>query len=325
MFPGFETFDLQVPAQSSAAQNSAARNSAARRSPTTIHGVIGGSGPPLLLLHGFPQSHVLWHRLAPLLAEDYTVVATDLRGYGDSGRPVSADEPGTPRSERHAESSFRAMAADQVAVLAELGFDRFAVVGHDRGARVTHRLALDHPDAVSRLALLDIMPTAHVYAHLDRKLATAYYHWFFFIQPFDLPERLIAGDPRGFLHSILGGWGSSGLQVHDPAALAEYERIWADPAARHAQLEDYRAGASIDLAHDAESERAGRRITAPCLVLWGANGMVGNGPDHPLDVWRTRASDPALVTGEAIADAGHFFVDEQPDATFAALTPFLKG
>ncbi|MDT7699740.1 MAG: haloacetate dehalogenase [Pseudonocardiales bacterium] len=309
MFPGFETFDLQVPTATS---------------PVRIHGVRGGSGPPLLLLHGFPQSHVLWHRLAPLLAEEHTVVATDLRGYGDSDRRVSADGPDTPGSERHAESSFRAMAADQVAVMAELGFDEFAVVGHDRGARVTHRLALDHPDAVTRLALLDIMPTEYVYSHVDRRLATAYYHWFLFIQPFDLPERLLAGDPGAYLHSLLGGWGS-GLDAHAPAAVAEYERVFADPDARHAMLEDYRAGASIDLAHDAESERAGRRIAAPCLVLWGGRGVVGNSRDHPLEVWRSRAADPSLVTGEPIAEAGHFFVDERPEETLAALAPFLKG
>jgi haloacetate dehalogenase len=217
------------------------------------------------------------------------------------------------------------MAADQVAVMAALGFDRFAVVGHDRGARVTHRLALDHPDAVTRLALLDIMPTEYVYSHVDRRLATAYYHWFLFIQPADLPERLLAGDPLAYLHSVLGGWGSSGLDAHDPAAVAEYERVFTDPHARHAMLEDYRAAASIDLAHDAASERAGRRIAAPCLVLWGDRGLVGNSQDPPLDVWRSRAADPSLVTGEAIRGAGHFFVDERPVETLAALAPFLKG
>lgn len=281
-----------------------------------IHAVRGGDGPPVLLLHGFPQSHVLWHRIAPALARTHTVVAADLRGYGDSGRPAAGVD--------HAGYSFRAMAADQVALMAELGFERFAVVGHDRGARVTHRMALDHPDRVERLALLDVLPTAHVYAHVDRALATAYYHWFFLIQPADLPERLIAGDPRLFLHRCLGGWGS-GLDAHAPAALAEYERVFADPAARHAMIEDYRAGASIDLEHDAASTAAGRRIAAPCLVLWGERGVVARHPTSPLEVWRALAADPSRVTGGPIPDAGHFLAEENHDATLAALRAFLTA
>nr|WP_275404280.1 alpha/beta hydrolase [Pseudonocardia acidicola] len=263
-----------------------------------------------MLLHGFPQTHAMWHRIAPELARDHTVVATDLRGYADSSRPASGDD--------HAGYSFRAMAADQVAVMAELGCDRFAVVGHDRGARVTHRLALDHPDAVDRLAVLDILPTAHVYSHVDRRLATAYYHWFFFIQPFDLPERLIAGDPIRYLHSLLGGWGS-GLAAHAPEALAEYERCFGDPDTRHAMLEDYRAGASIDLEHDAADERVG----APLLVLWGGASVVGTGSADPLAVWRERAARPGLVRGGAIDGAGHFLVEERHDLTLAALRGFL--
>jgi haloacetate dehalogenase len=265
-------------------------------------------------VHGFPQNHVMWHRIAPALARDHTVVATDLRGYGDSGRP--------PAGQDHAGYSFRAMAADQVALMAHFGFDRFAVVGHDRGARVTHRMALDHPEVVERLALLDILPTAYVYSHVDRRLATAYYHWFFFIQPFDVPERLIAADPTWYLHRLLGGWGR-GFDAHEPAALAEYERCFGDPGVRHAMLEDYRAGASIDLDHDAASAASGVRIGAPVLVLWGEVSVVGGGADNPLDVWRPLAADPALVTGGPVADAGHFLVDERPEPTLAALEGFL--
>lgn len=281
-----------------------------------IHGVRGGGGPPVLLLHGFPQSHVMWHRIAAELAREHTVVAADLRGYGDSGRPEAGPD--------HAGYSFRAMAGDQVALMEALGFDRFAVVGHDRGARVTHRIALDHPDRVERLALLDILPTAYVYDHVDRALATAYYHWFFLIQPADLPERLIGGDPIFYLHRSLGSWGS-GLDAHSPEALRAYEHVFADEAARHAMIEDYRAGASIDLEHDAASAAAEQRIAAPCLVLWGERGVVGRNPTSPLDVWRTLAADPALVDGHAVADAGHFLAEENHADTLAALHAFLAG
>ena len=281
-----------------------------------IHGVRGGAGPPVLLLHGFPQTHVMWHRIAPVLARDHAVVAADLRGYGDSGRPPAGDD--------HAGYAFRAMAADQVGLMAALGHERFAVVGHDRGARVTHRMALDHPERVTRLALLDILPTAYVYANVDRAFATAYYHWFFLIQPADLPERLIGGDPTYYLHHSLSSWGS-GLDSHAPEALRAYERTFADPAARHAMIEDYRAGASVDLDHDAESAAAGRRITAPCLVLWGERSVVGGNATSPLDVWRDLAADPAAVDGHAVAGAGHFLAEENHDDTLAALRGFLAG
>jgi haloacetate dehalogenase len=279
-----------------------------------IHGVRGGEGPPVLLLHGFPQSHVMWHRIAPELARNHTVVATDLRGYGDSGRPEAGDD--------HAGYAFRAMAADQVAVMAALGFDRFTVLGHDRGARVTHRLALDHPDRVERLALLDILPTAYVFANVDREFAMAYYHWFFLSQPADLPERLIGGDPIYYLHRSLGSWGS-GIDAHEPEALRAYERVFADPDARHAMIEDYRAAASIDLEHDAASTAAGQRIAAPCLVLWGERSTVGKNRTSPLDVWRPFADDPSLVDGTAIPRAGHFLAEENHAATLAELQGFL--
>jgi len=276
----------------------------------TINAVHGGSGPPVLLLHGFPQTHAMWHEVAPELARDHTVVAPDLRGYGDSSRPPEGDD--------HGGYSFRSMAADQVAVMRSLGHERFAVVGHDRGARVAHRMTLDHPEVVTRLAVLDIVPTLHVYEHVDKALATAYYHWFFFIQPAPLPERLIDGDPIGYLHALLGGWGS-GLSVFAPEALAEYERCFADADARHAMLEDYRAGASIDLEHDRAD--VDRKVEVPTLVVWGENGVVGRRPENPLDVWRERASD---VRGTAV-DAGHFLVEERPTETLDLLAGFLAA
>ena len=292
LFPGFDVVDLPLPGSS-------------------VHAVTGGEGPPLVLLHGYPQTHAMWSSIAPQLARDHTLVVPDLRGYGDSGKPADG--------EGHAGHSFRAMAADVAALMAHLGHDAYAVVGHDRGARVTHRLALDHADRVTRAAVLDVLPTAHVYGHVDRRLATAYYHWFFYLQPAPVPENLIAGDPIGYLHSLLGGWGSAALEAYSPAQLAEYERCFADPATRHAMLEDYRAGASVDLEHDAADAAAGRRITCPLLVLWGSRGVVGTGPDDVLAVWRGCADD---VRGEAV-DAGHFLVDERPAETLAALRAFL--
>ena len=274
----------------------------------TINAVHSGTGPPLLLLHGFPQTSAMWHRVAPALAQQHTVVAADLRGYGDSSRPPSGDD--------HAGYSFRAMAADQVALMRTLGHDRFAVVGHDRGARVAHRMALDEPAAVTRLAVIDILPTLHVYTHVDRQLATAYYHWFFFIQPYDLPERLIAGDPIGYLHRLLGAWGGR-LEVFEPEARAEYERAFADPDARHAMLEDYRAAATVDLEHDRAD--AGRRVEVPLLALWGTRGVVGRGQANPVAVWREYAAD---VHGVGL-DAGHFLVEDRPEESVATLRRFL--
>ena len=272
-----------------------------------INVVHGGSGMPVLLLHGFPQTHAMWHAVAPRLAERYHVVVTDLRGYGDSAKPPGGGD--------HADYSFRAMATDQIEVMRALGHERFMLVGHDRGARVGHRLALDHPEAVERMALLDIVPTSYVYAHTDRRLATLYFHWFFLIQPEPMPERLIGGDPLFVLHRFLSSF-SGGLEGYEPEALAEYERCFADPAAIHAMCEDYRAGASIDLEHD-EADR-NRQIECPVLVLWGSRGVVG-ALYQPLDVWRSFAAD---VRGEAI-DAGHFLVEERPDDAFALLSSFL--
>jgi haloacetate dehalogenase len=273
---------------------------------------LGGSGPPLLLLHGYPQTHVMWHRVAPYLAERFTVAAADLRGYGDSAKPAS--DPA------HAAYSKRAMARDQVEVMSSLGFERFAVVGHDRGARVTHRMALDHPNRVERAVVLDICPTLAMYERTDMAFASGYYHWFFLIQPYDLPERLIAADPDFYLESKTGGFGldprKEVSETFDPAALEDYKRCFRDPAAIHASCEDYRAAATIDLEHDRAD--LNRKIACPLLVLWGTQGLVGRQFDV-LGLWRERAGD---VTGRSI-DCGHYLAEEAPADTLAALQAFL--
>ena len=274
-----------------------------------IEVVRGGGGPPVLLLHGYPQTHAMWHLVAPWLAEDFTVVATDLRGYGDSSKPFGDED--------HSTYSKRTMARDQAAVMSSLGFDSFAVVGHDRGGRAGHRMALDYPDRVSKLAVLDIVPTRHVYATVQKDLATAYYHWFFFIQPYDLPETLIGADPVYYLRKKLGGWGTP-LETFAPAALAEYERCF-DAATIHASCEDYRAAASIDLVHDEEDRKEGRKVECPLLAFWGGRGVVEKTYDVEA-VWRKYAND---VTGRPL-DAGHFLAEERPDETAQELTAFLK-
>jgi haloacetate dehalogenase len=281
-----------------------------RRIPTTgaeIHCVIGGSGPPLLLLHGYPQTHAMWHRIAPALAERHTVVCSDLRGYGDSAKPDGG--------ERHVNYSKRSMAADQVELMRALGFDRFGLAGHDRGGRVAHRLCLDHPRVVERVAVLDISPTRIMYGRTDKAFATAYYHWFFLIQPFDLPERLIGADPAYYLRRKIGAW-SGGLTHFDPRALAEYERCFSDPATIHATCEDYRAAASIDLEHDAEDAAA--RVTCPLLALWGDKGVVNRLFD-PIGDWGSVATD---VRGRALP-SGHFLAEEAPAETLAELSTFF--
>ncbi|CAG0981057.1 haloacetate dehalogenase [Burkholderiales bacterium] len=276
----------------------------------TIACVVGGSGPPLLMLHGYPQTHAMWHRVAPALAGTHTVVCADLRGYGDSSKP--------PSDASHAPYSKRAMAADMVAVMRELGHRRFRLVGHDRGGRVAHRLCVDHPDAVERAAVLDIAPTLAMYEKTDRRFATAYYHWFFLIQPFDLPERMIGADPASYLLTKIGGWGSSGTLFFAADALAEYQRSFGDPATIHATCEDYRASASIDLEHDAADRAAGVRVRCPLLVLWGGRGVVHRLFD-PLAEWRAVADD---VSGGALA-CGHYLAEEAPDETRAELARFL--
>jgi haloacetate dehalogenase len=273
----------------------------------TINLVTAGRGEAVLLLHGCPQTLVMWHAIAPALALHFTVVACDLRGYGDSAKPEGGDD--------HAAYSFRAMARDQVEVMRSLGHDRFAVAGHDRGARVAHRMALDHPAAVRRVALLDILPTLTLYAETDAQFATAYWEWFFFIQGNALPEALISAAPEAFLRHELGALADRGVIA--PEAYAEYLRAIRDPAAVHGMCEDYRAGATIDLAHDrADLER---RIACPLLVLWGEQNPIWERFDM-LEVWRRRAVD---VTGEALA-CGHYLAEEAAEVTLARLRDFFS-
>jgi haloacetate dehalogenase len=274
-----------------------------------IHGVMGGSGPPLLLLHGYPQTHVMWHRIAGQLAQHFTVVATDLRGYGRSGKPDGPPD--------HSAYSKRAMAEDQVRVMGSLGFERFRVVGHDRGGRVAHRMVLDHEGRIERWAVLDIVPTRTMYLQTDRRFAEAYYHWFFLIQPAPFPERLIGGDPDFFLTRHLGSR-HAGLAAFDPEALAQYRSAFRDPAMIHASCEDYRAAATIDLEHDEADLH--HRVRVPMLVLWGAHGVV-EACFKPLDDWRQRV---ATVTGGAL-ECGHYLAEEAPAEMLAELVPFLTG
>jgi haloacetate dehalogenase len=275
----------------------------------TINAIVGGSGPPLLLLHGHPQTHAIWHRVAPRLAERFTVVACDLRGYGDSSKPQGAPD--------HANYSKRAMAADMVAVMQSLGFATFRVLAHDRGARVAHRLALDHPQAVERMALLDIAPTLAMYEQTSDTFARAYWHWFFLIQPAPLPERLIEADAAAYVRDVMGKR-SAGLAPFDPRALAEYQRCLALPGAAHGICEDYRAAATIDLEHDRQDRDAGRRLALPLMVLWGEQGVVGRCFD-PLAEWQRVAAD---VQGGALP-CGHYIAEEAPDTLLERVLPFL--
>lgn len=264
----------------------------------------GGSGPPLLLLHGYPQTHAIWYRVAPVLATSFTVVITDLRGYGDSSKPSGEGA-----------YSKRAMARDQVEVMSALGFDTFYVAGHDRGARVTHRMALDHPDSVLKAAVLDIVPTQIVFDTVNKQVATDYFHWYFLIQPNGLPEKLIAGDPEFFLRCVLNSWADD-RSAFDPRTFAEYKRCMSNPETIRAMCEDFRASASIDLVHDKEDEQ--RPINPPFLVLWGAQGPMSRSYDI-LDTWKGKARD---LHGKGLA-CGHFLPEEAPEATVEALRTFF--
>jgi len=274
---------------------------------TTINLVKGGNGPGLLLLHGYPQTHAMWHKIAPRLAQDFTVVAPDLRGYGDSGKPHGDPE--------HLTYSKRSMAQDQVEVMQQLGFETFRVVGHDRGARVSHRLTLDHQQHVQQLAVLDIIPTHKMFRIVNKEMATSTYHWFFLIQPYDLPERLIGAAAERYLQNSFG----RAPAAHAPEALAEYVRCF-DAATIHATCEDYRAGASIDLVYDDADLRAGTKVPCPLFALWSAKGYVGRTQDV-LQVWREYATD---VRGQSLP-CGHHLPEELPDETYAVLSGFLKG
>ena len=267
--------------------------------------------PALMLLHGFPQTHAMWHRVAQLLRHDFFLVLPDLRGYGDSSHA-----PGLPD---HSNYSKRALAQDLIAVMDTLGIAAFALCGHDRGGRVAHRLALDHPARVRRLCVIDIAPTLDMYARTDFDFARAYYHWFHLIQPAPLPEQMISGNPRAYLHAKLGGWGSGGLGHIEPRALAEYERCFCRDEAIHTACEDYRASAGIDLEHDRESRARGHKIACDTLMLWGEHGVVQRLFD-PLALWQAQCA--GAVTGWAMP-AGHFIPEQLPDETAAALQAFM--
>lgn len=276
-----------------------------------IHALTGGSGPPLLLLHGHPQTLAIWHKVAPALARTHTLVLADLRGYGDSCKP-----PGGPD---HANYSKRAMARDMLALMQALGHAHFDVMAHDRGARVAHRLGMDHPRAVRRLATLDIVPTLAMYEQTSQAFARAYWHWFFLIQPAPLPERLIEADPARYVTDLMGAR-SAGLAPFDARTLAEYQRCLALPGAANGICEDYRAAASIDLQHEQADREAGRRLGAPLLALWGAQGVIARCFD-PLREWRRVALD---VQGGALP-CGHYIAEEAPEALLARVQPFFRA
>jgi haloacetate dehalogenase len=265
---------------------------------------VAGNGPPLLLLHGNPQTHSMWHLVAPKLTEDFTLVVTDLRGYGDSSKP--------PTNEVHGPYSKRAMAEDQVKVMRHFGFERFALCGHDRGGRVGYRMALDHPGVVTGLAVLDIVPTWEAFTRADMSFGLAYWHWFFLAQPSDLPERLLAGGPEKALFR-------DGSEAFAPEAREEYVRCLRDPETVHAICEDYRAAATIDFAHDEEDRAAGRRVTCPVLALWGSRGNLQEWYDVP-EVWRGWADN---VEGRAL-DSGHYIPEEAPEETLAEVRAFFR-
>lgn len=268
---------------------------------------VAGEGPPLLLLHGYPQSRAMWRPIVPALASAFTTVWADLRGYGDSARPESMEA-----------MSFRQMGADMFALMRDLGFERFHLAGHDRGARTAHRMALDRPDAVASLTVMDILPTHHLLANMTTELARAYYHWLFLAQPAPFPETLIGHDPDTFFERCLLGFGKAELSDFAPELLAEYRRHWHDPAFIHASCNDYRAAIDVDFAHDAAD--LGTAIACPALVLYGADGVMGRMYDVAAK-WRPRLADMRA----AAIPGGHFFPDQSPAETAAALREFLDA
>lgn len=276
-----------------------------------IHTIIGGSGEPLLLLHGHPQTHAIWHKVAPKLCEHFTVIACDLRGYGDSSKP--------PSDAAHFNYSKRAMATDLLRVMQSLGYPSFSVLAHDRGARVAHRLAVDYPDAVRRMVLLDIAPTLAMYSGTSETFARLYWHWFFLIQPAPLPERLITADPGAYVRDVMGSRNGT-LDAFDPRALDEYTRCLSLPGSAHGLCEDYRAAATIDLEHDRDDRAHRRKVTQPMLVLWGEHGVVQR-CFQPLQEWDQVALD---VSGHTLP-CGHYVPEEAPDALLGSALPFLLG
>lgn len=291
MFDGFEEFDIDTPG-------------------ATIHGRHGGSGPPVLLLHGIPETHLMWHQVAPRLAEHYTVVATDLRGWGDSGKP--------PSSPDHEPYSMRAVARDQVAVMRSLGHERFRLVGHDRGARCAYRLALDEPDVVTRLAVMDVVPIGDVYDRADRTFSLSYWVWSFLAAPAPVPEQFIDAAPAVLVDFMLDTWPE--VQDAFPAEVrTAYVKQFSDPATVHAICEEFRAAATLDYQQD-EADRGHRKITCPVLFLWSQRGQVAKLYDDPLAIWREWADD---VRGEPVG-VGHFIPEEAPDETTRQLLAFLS-
>jgi haloacetate dehalogenase len=280
---------------------------------TTIFVRRSGSGPPILLLHGFPQTHLMWRSVAPIMARHFTVICADLRGYGRSGCPTSAAD--------HAPYSKRTMARDMVAVMERFGFRRFSVAGHDRGGRVAYRLALDRPERVHRTAVLDVIPTEEAWARADARFALAFWPWSLLAQPEPFPERLLAAAPDAIVDDALSGWGSSPT-VFSAEARAAYVEALRDPARVHAICEEYRAAATCDREHDQADRRAGRRIGGPVLAIWSGKGPLNTWyaeEGGPLALWRSWAAD---VQGDSV-DAGHFFPEEIPDETAGALVSFF--
>jgi haloacetate dehalogenase len=291
MFDGFEEFDIPTDG-------------------TSVHGVRGGNGPPLLLLHGIPETHLMWHRVAPHLAERYTVVATDLRGYGDSGKPPSTAD--------HEPYSMRAIGRDQVGVMRHLGYDQFSIAGHDRGARCAYRLALDHPDAVLRLAVMDVIPVGDAYNRADKNFSLLYWQWSFLAAPEPAPEQFINAAPANLAEFMLNNW-SEVKDAFPTEVRGEYIEKWNHPDTVHAICEEFRASATLDYQQD-EADRGNRKISCPVLFLWSQRGSVAKLYDDPLAIWQEWADD---VRGSPVP-VGHFIPEEAPEETARQLLNFLQ-